>query len=104
MTLRPIGPRVFIRPDAIPEPEPSAIIIPDTDFRETEKPTSGVIVALGKTLCRECRSQVEGELAIGQHVAFQPGAVYHEFDWQGELLWSLPFDAIIGVVSEDHAA
>jgi co-chaperonin GroES (HSP10) len=101
--LRPVGPRVFVRPDAEPEPDPSAIILADTDYREKALPTSGVIVDIGHGLCRECLTPIAADLSVGQRVAIWPGAVVQEIDWDGDTLWSLPFDAIIGVVSEELA-
>lgn len=104
MTLRPLGARVFLKPDPLPEPEEGAIVLADTHFREKETPTSGEIVAIGKALCRECAHPLEFDLTVGQRVAVKPGLLFEEFDWDGQTLWAVPLDAIIGVVTEETYA
>lgn len=101
MTLRPVGSRVFLRPDVVPEPSADAIILADTHFREPETPTSGVIVAIGTPRCPDCGHGLALEFTAGQRVALKPDLAVEEFDWQGETFWSVPLDGIIGVIVED---
>lgn len=59
MTLRPLGDRVLVIPDAKREQTDSGIILPQDRL---DPDVSGVVAAVG-TRCR-------GDVAVGQHVTF----------------------------------
>ena len=59
MTLKPLGDRVLVLPDAKREQTDSGLVLPQDRY---EPDVSGVVVALGP----RCR----GDVAVGQHVTF----------------------------------
>lgn len=98
--IRPIGPRVLIRP--VPtEPEADAVIVQ----LDADPPVAGDVVAVGVSWrCPDCGGPVHPPVSEGMRVALRPTAVYQAVTLDGEELWMVGADDIIGVVVPEEAA
>lgn len=91
--LRPIGDRVLLRP-VPPAPAPDRVIA----TLEPEPTVQGDVLAVGAGRCAECRSPLAAALAPGMRVALRPTALYQEITVDGETLWMVPIEDVIGEV------
>lgn len=86
MTLRPIGPRVFVRP-LWPADLPDTLIAAPEIAKNP--PTCGVVVAVGDGICPDCDGPMASELQPGMTVYWAPGTVVDDFEIGDEHLWEL---------------
>ena len=67
VTLRPLGDKVIVRPEAGEETTKSGIVLPDT---AKEKPQEGVIVAVGSGRVLDNGERVALEVEAGQNILY----------------------------------
>ena len=67
VTLRPLGDKVIVRPEAGEETTKSGIVLPDT---AKEKPQEGVIVAVGTGRVLDNGERVDLEVEEGQNILY----------------------------------
>jgi co-chaperonin GroES (HSP10) len=90
--IRPIGPRVLVRP-VYPEPDPSAIVLANPD-----DPTTADVLAVGEPRCKVCGERQTLSVAPGMRVTLRPEAMFHEVTVGGETLWLVPIDDVVAEV------
>lgn len=107
MTLRPVGPHILVRPDAIPKETASGIALPETWARP---PQTAVVVAVGDprvVLLSNMDSGQAGyrkvsteDFRVGQRVAhrYQDGQ-FREFEQpDGSVLRFLKLEEVVGMI------
>lgn len=90
--LRPIGPRVLVRP-VYPEVGPSAVVLANP-----EDPTVADVIAVGEPRCKRCGERQRLWVDAGQRVTLRPEALFHEVTVGGETLWLVPIDDVLAEV------
>lgn len=91
-SLRPIGPRVLVRP-VYPDADPSAIVLANPD-----DPTVADVIAVGEPRCKACGGRQTLSVAPGMRVTLRPEALFHEVTVGGETLWLVPIDDVVAEV------
>lgn len=98
--IRPIGPRVLVRPVVTPRDETR--LVQDLD----EPPiTQGDVLNVGHPYCEDCGGQIRFHLRAGMRVLLRPTAIAQELAYDGETLWMVRIDDVIGELEplESHA-
>ena len=95
MNLTVIGPRVFIRPDVLPEMTADGLL---HLVHERPKATmTGVVVALGDGPVSRSGKTLPHNVAVGDHVLFSPSSG-EELIFEKDLLVSMLEDDILAVL------
>jgi co-chaperonin GroES (HSP10) len=95
--MRPIGPRVLVRP--VPPPAD-----PDPLLVQLEEPpiTQGDVIAVGQCRCPECgEPQTLDDLLPGARVLLRPTAIVQEITMDGETVWMVPLADVVAEVLID---
>lgn len=91
--IRPIGPRVLVRP--IPCGRDESNLIEALD----EPPiTQGDVLAVGHPHCEDCGGQIRFHLRSQMRVLLRPSALVQELEFGGETLWMVLIDDVVGEV------
>jgi co-chaperonin GroES (HSP10) len=95
--IRPIGARVLVKPV---DQSASSIELTDPDH-----PQVASVVAVGTPRCEDCRSRVETQISVGQRVLLKPTAIVNDITVDGDTLWMVALDDVLGEVEplEAHA-
>jgi chaperonin GroES len=96
--IRPLGDRILVKPDEQIR-EVGGIIIPENI---TEKPKTGVVLAVGKGVVNQDGSRTSPDLAEGAHIIFsQYGGV--DVKLGGEAYLILREGDVLGEITEPEA-
>jgi chaperonin GroES len=96
MKIRPLGDRILVRREKEDDKSPGGIIIPDN---AKEKPSRGVVVAVGPGKVLDNGRLLEPRVRSGDHVVFgKYSGMEHEVD--GDKLVVLREDDLLGVVEK----
>ncbi len=99
MTLRPIGPRVFVRPLWPAELPDTLIAAPEI---AKNPPTCGTVIAVGQAVCPDCDGPLATELQPGMVVYWASGTVVDDFEVDGENLWDLRLRDVLAWADMDE--
>lgn len=97
MALKPTFDNVLIRKLESESKTAGGIIIPDN---AKEKPSFGIVVAVGPGKASDCGKHCETSLKVGQKVLFSKWSGNNEIKYQGENLAIMKETDIIAVVEE----
>lgn len=91
--IRPIGPRVLVRP-VRPVRDESKLV------QELDEPpvTQGDVLNVGHPYCEDCGGQIRYHVRAGMRVLMRPAAIVQEVSYDGDTLWMVPIADIIGEV------
>ncbi len=90
--IRPIGPRVLVRPVVV---KASEII----ELVREDYPQIADVIAVGAIRCASCgMPRIDPAITEGARIALRATTVFHEIDVDGETLWMVDLDDVIGEV------
>lgn len=97
-TIRPLGDRLLVKPDESPR-QIGRIVLPEN---VTEKPKTGVVLAVGLGNVNQDGSRTQPDVQPGQYIVFsQYGGVDVELDREHYLI--LREGDVLGVIEEEAA-
>ena len=94
--LNPVGNRVLVRPTESESVTPGGIVLPDV---AKERPTTGVVLAIGPGRVLDNGDRVPVDLTEGQTVYFKTYAG-SEIEYEGETFKILTEDDVLAVLND----
>ena len=100
MSLRLIGDRVLVLPDAYDAEPDSAIIVPES-VKDEQVEMSGTVAMLSRgPRCPDCGGPLRNDLRVGDRVMFAPNRG-SDITYDGVRYRALSQDDILGIVEDE---